>query len=350
MRALSGSLCVSMLALFPESLVAQTHVRVQPTQAPRYSILDLSLNSPFPDDALAYGLSQNGKITGVGTDPTSGLLHAFIYQIGVFQDLGTLGYPYGADGIAINSSGQMAGTGYGPGYRAFLYSNGSVTHLGSIDGGSSSAYSINNLGHIVGRAINGDGGGQGFIYINNHFTALSVDKATCINDLDQYVGSVGFYWTYGGYVHGVEHAFVNSAGVTTDLGSIGGGSHTNTEAFGINNAGQITGYSTAADGALHAFLYSGGVMTDIGTIPPYYTCGVSINNSGTILGNLTTYVGGQVGVFVYSNGTMTDLLDLLGPNGAGWSQLLARQINDAGWIVGYGTVNGATHGFLAVPQ
>ena len=63
-----------------------------------------------------------------------------------------MGYPYGTDGVAINNSGQVAATGYGPGYHALLYSAGHVTHLGSIDGGYSEGLAINTLGHIVGPA------------------------------------------------------------------------------------------------------------------------------------------------------------------------------------------------------
>lgn len=348
MQGLSRWLSVSVLALSPEALVAQT--QHHPGTSRTYTILDLSTNSPFPD-AYAYGVSQNGKITGVGTDPNTNELHAFIYQAGVFQDLGDLGYPYGADGVGINDSGQVLGTGYGPGYRAILYSNGSVTQIG---GQFSEGFSINNLGDVVGRFRNDDGNSQGFTYIGGHFTPIplttNVYMVRSINDTDQFVGSLAVYWTSGGYVHSAGHAFLDSGGVITDLGSIGGGPHTYTEAYGVNKFGQVTGYSTAADGTLHAFLYSGGVLSDIGTFAPYYTCGVSINDSATIVGNITTYVGGQIGAFVYSHGVMKNLADLLGPAGAGWSQFIPCQINDDDWIVGYGTINGATHGFLARPE
>jgi probable HAF family extracellular repeat protein len=336
MHALGKLLAVSFLVLPPAISSAQT-----------YSIMDLAPGSGF-DDALAYGISQNGMITGVGTVSATGELHAFIYSGGAFQDLGTLGYPYGADGVAINSSGQVAATGYGPGYHALLYSNGHVTRLGSIDGGSSEGLAINSLGHIVGRAQNGDGGYQGFTYFGS-FAALSVDTARGLNDSDQVVGSVGYYWTYGGYVHGVEHAFVLTGSSLVDIGNLGGGLRTSTEAYAINNTGQVTGYSTTADGSIHAFRYTAGTMADLGTFPPYYTYGISINAGGDVAGNIETYVGGQVGAFLYSGGALHNLADLLGPGGAAWSQLIVTHMNDSGWIVGYGAINGGTHGFLARP-
>ncbi len=346
MKILAVTCTIATSFLLPAVSIAQVRL-LHPRTG--YVIQDLSVGSPFPD-AYAYGISQNGKITGLGTDPVTNEWHAFTYQSGAFHDLGDLGYPWGAQGEAINNSGQVLAIGYGPAYNAALYSNGTVTQIG---GSFTEGLSINNAGNVVGRFRNDDGNFQGFAYINGQFSAVPiwtyVYMIRSINDSNQFVGSLGYYWSYGGYVHSVGHAFLDSAGTITDLGSIGGGPQTYTEAFGINNAGQVTGYSTAADLTQHAFLYSSGAMTDLGTIPPYYTCGVSINSSGKIVGNITTYLGDPIGVFVYSGGVMSNLTDLLGPRGAAWSQLTACQISDEGWIVGSGTINGATHGFVARP-
>src|SRR5579862_8335470 len=105
-------------------------------QSQTYSIFDLAPNSSF-DETLAYGINQLGQATGTGYIASTGELHAIVFANGAIQDLGMLGYPYGADGDAINDSGQIAATGYGPGYNALLYSNGHVKKIGSIDGGSS---------------------------------------------------------------------------------------------------------------------------------------------------------------------------------------------------------------------
>jgi probable HAF family extracellular repeat protein len=46
----------------------------------------------------------------------------------------------------------------------------------------------------------------------------------------------------------------------TDLGTLGGGI---SGAFGINNAGQVTGYADTADGTTHAFLYRLGTVRQL---------------------------------------------------------------------------------------
>src|SRR5262249_44180919 len=51
-----------------------------------------------------------------------------------------------------------------------------------------------------------------------------------------------------------------------DLGVLGGTSWSYSSAQGLNNWGDVVGYSTTADGAYHAFLYSGGAMTDLGAL------------------------------------------------------------------------------------
>ena len=49
----------------------------------------------------------------------------------------------------------------------------------------------------------------------------------------------------------------------TDLGTLGGFT---SEAFGINDRGQVTGQSETDSGVFHAFLYSSGQITDLGTL------------------------------------------------------------------------------------
>jgi probable HAF family extracellular repeat protein len=134
-------------------------------------------------------------------------------------------------------------------YHAFLYSNGTMTDLGTPPGctGSYGASGTNANGQVVGYA-------------------------------DTSSGSVS-----------ASHAFLYSNGAITDLGTLAGGS--NSFATGINSSGQVVGYADTSSGigTYHAFLYSNGPIVDLNAlISPasgWTLYGAeAINDSGEIVG------------------------------------------------------------------
>lgn len=110
-----------------------------------------------------------------------------------------------------------------------------------------------------------------------------------------------------------------------DLGTLGGNY---SQAYAINNSGQVVGVATLAGGQEHAFLYQNGSMVDLGTLGGSYSQATAINNSGVIVGTTADSTGQPLG-FIYKNGAMTALPAL--PN---TTIIHVNGINDFGQVVG----------------
>ena len=122
----------------------------------------------------------------------------------------------------------------------------------------------------------------------------------------------------------------------TDLGTLPGYS-SQSYATGINNSGQVVGYSQASSGAIHAFLYSNGSMTDLlGTLGGNYSLAAGINDNGQVVG----YITGDKPFVKNINGGMS----------YGWGAGGATAINNSGQIVGGGYPSGEAHAYLYSPS
>jgi probable HAF family extracellular repeat protein len=118
----------------------------------------------------------------------------------------------------------------------------------------------------------------------------------------------------------------------TDLGSLGG---SYSVATGINNSGQVAGFSTTPTGAYHAFItgQNGVGMTDLGSLGGGESIAWSINDAGQVVGLSTTATGDQHAFITGSNGAgMTDLNSLVSPPG-GFVLNEAVGINNLGQIL-----------------
>ena len=126
----------------------------------------------------------------------------------------------------------------------------------------------------------------------------------------------------------------------TNLGSLGDGI---TFATGINNNGQVTGYSYLGTEVqipcpphkygpkvcfthpYHAFLYGGGVMTDLGTLGGLDSRGNAINNLGEVVGTSALATGSSA--FTDQGGAAMTAINTGDP----------MAINDSGEIAGEGS-------------
>ena len=106
--------------------------------------------------------AQDGRGFGV----TDG--KAFLYSQGVMTDIGTLGGTF-SEGLGINDAGQVTGTSYTSDHvqHAFLYSNGTVIDLNTVlDPVTGSgwnlqdAWDINDAGQIVANGFKDGIGGR----------------------------------------------------------------------------------------------------------------------------------------------------------------------------------------------
>jgi hypothetical protein len=285
---------------------------------------------------------------------------------------------------AINDSGAAVGycTNSSGGAKSFIWTvSGGMVSLGGT--GALYARDNNNAGQIVGDSSTGES-----IYWANTTTASVITLAGYnggianeINESGQVVGRAGYNMTLAGGTNATSNrkGYVwdsigntivfspNANGIVVqefldinDNGVAVGGQRARYDATtstmtllgsgtwgtgrDINNAGTAVG----TDGVNYAFQQtSGGVITPLGALTGYsssQTTPMGINELGQVVGDCG--YGGAA--FIWENGTMTALNTVLG--NSSWNLKNANDINESGWIVGQGTLNGAAVGYVMTPE
>lgn len=339
-----------LLIILSLAVISLPTSQLSTAQVASYTVIDLGTLGGSESKAL--GISNTGTIVGHSINAL-GFKVPFVWKAGVMN--GTIGTFGGNTGTAdsINEIGYVVGAADNVTTPLpFIWSDiFGKKDLGSL-GGASAAYDINNAHQIVGQSDIAAGGNlinRAFVWdVSNGMRQIatlggSSNAAFGINDAGNIVG-------YSITTSGVAHAFLLSGGTLTDLGTLGG---TQSIAHKINHSGQVVGYSTLTTGTLnppyHAFVWSpGGPMTDLGALAGNRSIAYDINSLGQIVG-MSEIAPGATRAFLHTQ--LTGLVDLNQlAVGSGWTLLEARGINDKGQIVGFG-INpaGFTHGFLLLP-
>lgn len=286
-----------------------------------------TINPPGAAFADAWAVNNRGQVVGsvftcdiVDGNCVNGRTRAFIYRLGSFTILGTLGGT-GSAGTDIDEAGRAVGTAdlprpspnVNPDSQAFSTTGGQLENLGARMGvGESAARAVSPAGLLTGFFNNGGGDDGVFLYDSRDGTFKLIRFGLRP-------------WESGGLPQDV------------------------------NDAGQIVGhYGGNDDGSGRAFVYdpASNTKTDLGKLLPAhtYSSARAVNNAGQIVGvsSVSWFTQQDERAFIYEGGAMLDLNALV-PAGSGWVLNVATDINAHGQIVGTGRLNGQERGFLLTP-
>jgi probable HAF family extracellular repeat protein len=301
-----------------------------------------TLGGPF---ALAIGLNERTQAVGWSTISPDGMqIHPYLWTPGRgMRDLGTLG---GDNGIAfeVNQRADVVGFSDIAGNvatRAFLWTEErGMRDLRTLGGANSSAQGINNRRQVVGDAETANGRTLPFIWqpgqgmrrlnINPLGGPGSEGRATSINETGEVAGYVAleglvdpqtsparaFRWTPG---RGIQ-----------DIGTLGGDL---SQAWGINDRGDVVGLSSDATGASQAFLWTERRgMQGLGTLGGAYGNALSINASRVVVGESLNENGGLF-PFVWTKGSGMRQLPIAGVGGVGGAAVGINEKNEIAGLV-----------------
>ncbi len=270
--------------------------------------------------SVAWAINNDGEVTGEAmndipddfSDLGATQAHAFLWQKGVMQDLGTLGGPDSAP-YAINQRGQVVGWSMTnslnsisglPNQDPFFWDGKKMIDLGSFGGTTALAVDLNDRGQVIGNAfLPGDEIRRAFLWPGRDGKMIklptlggTLSEAKAINSAGDVTGAARLPGDT------LSHPVLWTKGKVIDLGVVPG--DLCAEGMAINSKQQIVGFSNhehCFPPHAHGFLWENGVLFDLNQLisnPTTLTVieGVRITERGEIAGNAVTPEGNQHGV------------------------------------------------------
>jgi probable HAF family extracellular repeat protein len=304
---------------------------------------------------LAYFRSRSSKITVIpglgGPNSIAAWAPSISGQVGGFADTSTpdpLGEDYCGFGTHLICN-------------PFVWHNGKTIRLPLLSGNNAEANGFNDEDEVVGKAelneLDPHCAGpnvlstQAVVWKHGkleralpNFPGFLQGSGHSINNFGEVVG-------WSGVCSGppfVTRATLWIHGKPIDLGTL---RQENSQAFDINNRGQIVGFSANSDGSeFRSFLWFAGKMRDLGTLPgDIASQAVGLNDLGDVVGGSFDPEFNER-AYLWRNGLMLDLNTLTdGDNSLFLFE--AEDLNSLGQIIGVGfdASTGEVHGFLANP-
>ncbi|GAA0213331.1 hypothetical protein GCM10009123_20740 [Kangiella japonica] len=359
---------------------------VSTSMAAPYEVVDLG--GLGGTTSVVYDINEAGQAVGYANGPLNDegerefFAHAVQFDDSGNVDLGTLENGTSSEAVGINDAMVAVGlsnvSSESDGVKiaqqfAVVYESGTVSKILDIEGVSSVvAYDINNNNKVILGANydvepdNDDIGkpSRGFIYDRNTDQYSIIEPfaedpsrnsyVTAINDNDDIVG---FADIEDGESFRIASYFANASDVSTKI-EIETIDNRALFARSINNKQEVVGniYITGTRDNREAFYIDMSAgnpeLKLLGFFDEDFTDSraMDINNVGQIVGRALVSVPtiGESGAFLYENEEMKNLNELIACDSP-WTLTEARAINDAGQIVGFGTVDGEIRAFRLDP-
>lgn len=297
--------------------------------------------------ARIVGLNDQGQVAlNIPTAPF--VVKGALWTDGVLLDLAPLPGDLRTEVRALNNRGQAVGVSTGSGAtRGVIWEKGTVAPLGSLDGGTTFATLINDVGQVAGTSYTALHEEHAFLWEHGQMIDLTLPlpqvsvscncrgSALALNDRGQVVVGEHSFNT------GEIRSFLWDSGARTVIA--GGGLTSYWSAERINDRGEVSGNHTTFPGTgfadLNPVFWRDGVMTEWNEAATTSKAS-GMNRLGQVVGESTSTPLGVRG-WMWDAGLLTEL------ENASYSS--AAAINDRGVIAGSASVGQYIHAVIWTP-